>query len=175
VDLILKPDHSTPSLPHRLGLPARNWRLERDGESIGLIERTTTGVWLGLPSVGNWRCEVSRHGLGWGLEVTPVDGHGVAGAYRSRTLLARGRLSLSPGNTYHLEPPLRRDAWRLSDETDELLAEVRLGPADSLLGEHLHIDLTGRSDREPQVLLVVMIACVVIASHMERPVPVVAL
>jgi hypothetical protein len=173
--LILKPDHSTPALPHRLGLPSRSWWLERDGESTGLIERTTTGVRLGLSSAGNWRCEVSRHGLGWALEVRPVEGQDIAGAYRSRTLLARGRLSISSGNSYYLEPPLRREAWRLIDETDELVAEVRLGLADSFLGEHLRIDLTSRSDREPHVLLVVLIAGVVIASHMEAPVPVVAL
>jgi hypothetical protein len=174
VGLILKPHHSTSPFPHRLGLPSENWSLERDGNVVGLIERTTTGVLLAL-SAGTWRCDVVRYGLGWGLAVRTVESQDIAGAYRSRTLLAGGRLVLSAGNSYHLKPSLRHQAWRLIDETGERLAEVLLAPTDPVAGEHLRIDLTRRSEREPQVLFVVMIACVVIAFHMELPVPVVGM
>jgi hypothetical protein len=174
VGLILKPHHSTVAAPRRLGMPGENWSLERDGESIGLIERRATGVLLAL-SGGNWRSEVVQYGLYWGLAVIPVGAQNIAGAYRSRTLLAAGRVSLLPGNSYRLKPPICRDAWRLIDEMGEPLAEVCVTPADSLVGKHLRIDLTHRSDREAQRLLVVMIACVVIASHLEMPVPAIGL
>lgn len=75
---------------------------------------------------------------------------------------------LRDGSTHRLRCPLLAEAWRLG-RRGRRLGRIRYWGVESSKERRMQIQLASGSPEEPQLLLIVLAACLAILVHEEQP------